>query len=318
MKPNCNHTNGKSINESDNNSTPTNAAQENRPVIPLPNPGEGGPVFPGPSEGTMEENRPVIPLPSPGEGGPVFPAYPNIGRPDGGMGPTTGNMIPNVVGTIISTHPRPNVPCTFCNPISSRNGRVRFLNAASDYNPFIVFVNENMFANPLNFAEVTEYENVSSGNQVITIMGENGYIYVQKNVNVPQNGAITIAIINTDSGLDLEVVADEACDRTANMSCVRVANLSYNSGPLSVVIGNQYLSFTNVRYREVADFMSIWPGMYMYTVSKSGYARVPGMGNNVLLTASINMLRNKNYTIYLFNWNKNSTDTIKAMTIEEL
>ncbi len=37
-------------------------------VIPLPNPGEGGPVYPGDSGGDA-----VIPLPNPGEGGPVYP-----------------------------------------------------------------------------------------------------------------------------------------------------------------------------------------------------------------------------------------------------
>ena len=37
------------------------------PVIPLPNPGEGGPV----PDGEDESNFPVAPLPNPGEGGPV-------------------------------------------------------------------------------------------------------------------------------------------------------------------------------------------------------------------------------------------------------
>ena len=43
-------------------------ADANTPVIPLPNPGEGGPVAPG-----DDTDTPVIPLPNPGEGGPVYP-----------------------------------------------------------------------------------------------------------------------------------------------------------------------------------------------------------------------------------------------------
>lgn len=39
------------------------------PVIPLPYPGEGGPVYPGDDIAA----EPVIPLPNPGEGGPVYP-----------------------------------------------------------------------------------------------------------------------------------------------------------------------------------------------------------------------------------------------------
>ena len=39
------------------------------PMIPLPYPGEGGPVYPGDDPAA----EPVIPLPYPGEGGPVYP-----------------------------------------------------------------------------------------------------------------------------------------------------------------------------------------------------------------------------------------------------
>ena len=50
-------------------------------VIPLPNPGEGGPVYPGNmNNGVTDPGQiPVIPLPNPGEGGPVYPG------PDGGV-----------------------------------------------------------------------------------------------------------------------------------------------------------------------------------------------------------------------------------------
>ena len=44
------------------------------PVIPLPNPGEGGPVDSG-------GGVPVIPLPNPGEGGPVYPGGQGSGIP---------------------------------------------------------------------------------------------------------------------------------------------------------------------------------------------------------------------------------------------
>ena len=38
------------------------------PVTPLPNPGEGGPVYSGDDDSQI----PAIPLPNPGEGGPVY------------------------------------------------------------------------------------------------------------------------------------------------------------------------------------------------------------------------------------------------------
>ena len=46
-------------------------------VIPLPDLGEGGPVYPG-DDPVVE---PVIPLPFPGEGGPVYPGNGGGNRP---------------------------------------------------------------------------------------------------------------------------------------------------------------------------------------------------------------------------------------------
>lgn len=294
----------------------TNAAQEGTPSIPLPNPGEGGPAFPGMPEENIPENgaRPVIPLPNPGEGGPVFPNMGNMGN----MGGNNTTMLPNVIGTIISTHPRPNEPCRFCNPTSTRIGYVRFLNAATGYNPFVIFINENLFSNSLNFGEITEYEKVASGTQVVTIMGENGYIFVQKQVEFMENEYVTIAIINTESGLDIQVIQDTGCDRGANMGCIRAANLAFNSGPLTVVIGNQYITFQNLRYQAVANFESAWPGLYIYTVSRNMIERFPGFGGNILLTSAINLQRNRNYTIFLLSWKRDSSDSIKALVVEDM
>lgn len=228
-------------------------------------------------------------------------------------------MLSNIIGTIISTHPRPNVPCRLCNSSSTRSGYIRFLNAATGYNPFVIFVNDSMISDNFNFAEVTDYERISDGRQIVTVMGENGYIYVQKPIDVTANQYATVAIINTDSGLDIQMIADNGCDRGSNMACIRAANLAHNSGALSVVVGNQYVNFTNLRYRAVADFESIWPGLYIYTVSRNMTARFPGFGGNLLLTASIAVQKNRNYTIYLLNWKRdNNNDTIKALIVEDM
>lgn len=299
----------------------TSAAQEQEPAapsIPLPNPGEGGPVFPGMQENNMPENeaRPVIPLPNPGEGGPVFPGRPPLGGTP--SAPSMPSLPPNIIGTIITTHPRPNEPCRFCGPVVTRVSNVRFLNAATGYNPFVIFINDNLFSSSLSFAELTEYEKVAGGTQMITIMGENGYIFVQKQVEFHNNESVTIAIINTESGLDIQVIDDNGCDRGTNMACIRAANLAFNSGPLTVVIGNQYVTFPNLRYQAVADFESAWPGLYVYTVSRSMVARFPGFGGNVLLTSALNVQRNRNYTIFLLSWKRDSSDSIKALIVEDM
>ncbi|MBE5877601.1 MAG: DUF4397 domain-containing protein [Lachnospiraceae bacterium] len=299
--------------------------REDTPTTPLPNQGEGGPVY---SPDETQDAMPVAPLPNVGEGGPVFPGnnpgmpnrpgIPMPGMPIPGMPmPDFGSTVAGIIGTIISSHPRPNQPCRFCAPNMNRTGMIRFLNAATGYNPFIIYVNENEFSQNLGFAELTEYEYVSVGMPTITVMGENGYIFVQQQIDVKLNDIMTIAIVNTDNGLELQMIMDRGCTRGSNLSCIRAANLAYNSGSLSVNIGNQRVNFPNLRYRAVSNFEQIWPSLYVYTVSRELGARRPGV-NNILLAAPLNVQADRNYTIYLLNWNANSVDTVKALVVEDM
>lgn len=306
----------KKQNNSDINNENNNEIREAQtdavPVIPLPNPGEGGAVYPGNGSngGNIGNNNNNMN----GNMG-TFP-----GVIIGGVGsvPNMPNFIPqNIIGTIISTHPRPNEPCRFCNPNIPRSGNIRFLNAATGYNPFVVFVNENVFSSKLGFGELTGYERVSEGNQIVTVMGDNGYIYIQKPIQVQNNISYTIAIINTDSGMDLEVIEDKKCDRGNSSSCVRAINLAYYSTALSVVIGNQNISFNNLSFKSVSDYEQIWQGEYIYSIIKNSVARFAGFGASVLLTSYLNVQRNRNYTIYILNW-QNSSDAIKALVVEEM
>lgn len=296
--------------------TPENN-QTDQPVTPLPNPGEGGAVFPG-TNGTGGTtggmggtgtggmgNRPVVPLPSPGEGGPVYPGSTN-GSTGGNLG---GLNIPSIIGTIITTFPRPNAPCRFCINQNQTFGNVRFLNAAAGYNPFRVYVNDQLFVSPLNFSEVTSYEKVPSGYQIVTIMGDNQYIYVQKPIMVPRDGSVTVAICNTENGIDLFVVSDTTCNRSNFVSCLRVCNLSFNSGPLSVVLGNNDLQFMNVSYQEVTNFKILTPANYIFYVINGN--------RNIILSSSVDVKIDASYTMYLFNWNISSPDAITVMIVEE-
>lgn len=286
---------------------PGNSDNSNTPVIPLPNPGEGGPVYPGNIDNS---NTPVIPLPNPGEGGPVYPGN------NTGNGNTGNNILSGIIGTIITTYPRPNAPCKFCNT-NSKYGTIRFLNTASGYNPFMIYVNSSLFASSFNYGEVTEYEKVSYGMQTISVLGENGYIFIQKQVMIPQGKTITIAIINTESGIDLYVINDTACTKPFQAGCIRACNLSVNSGPLNVIIGQHYITFNSLEYKDVADFKNIWPGDYNYYVSTTAYNRPTGAAGNVLLSGTIGIDMNVSYTIYLFNWDITSSEAIRALIVEE-
>ena len=283
------------------------------PVVPLPNPGEGGPVPDGEAEG----NFPVVPLPNPGEGGPIpdfdngqTPVIPLPNPGEGGPLPTFPNRPNNGIwGSIITVFPRPIIPCYFCS--TTQYGVVRFLNAAAGYNPFLIYINNQMVVNGLDNAEVSQYGRVSSGMQTVTVSGQNGYVYIQKQINVPLNGAVTVAIINTNSGLDLMEITDSNCNGGLNTGCFRVCNLSNTNRSVNVTLNGGAVIFQNVNYREVTSFRYLPAGYYTVSVSNS-----TSFSGSPLLTSNIYIRGNVSYTLYVFNWN-NSQDAIRILIVED-
>ena len=274
----------------------------NVPVIPLPNPGEGGPVYSGGNQNNGA-NVPVIPLPNPGEGGPVYsgsrPGFPPIFRPifPGNSGSVT--VIPGIT-----------FPCYNCTATSF--GRVRILNASTGYQPVYVYLGNWMVASSLGNGDITGYVQSASGTQTVTVSGANGYVYIQKTVQVRSSASMTIAIINTASGLDIMEISDISCNAPSGSSCLRVCNLSLNLGPFDVSIGNQntsYTAFSNVRYREVTPYTSFYPGWYQLYISRTG-----SYPNTSVATASANMSANTSYTLYIFNA-PNATDGLKTLVV---
>jgi len=272
------------------------------PITPLPNPGEGGPVDSGNS---MDNGAgvPVIPLPNPGEGGPVDsgrPNFPPIFRP----------IFPGGTGGSVTVIPGITFPCYNCTATSF--GRVRILNASTGYQPFYVYIGNWMVASGLANGDITSYVQAASGTQTITVSGANGYVYIQKPVQVRASSSITIAIINTASGLDIMEISDISCNAPSGTSCLRACNLSQNLGPFDVSIGNQnssYMAFTNVRYREVTPYTSFYPGWYQLYIARTG-----AYPSTYVATAAANMSANNSYTLYMFNA-PNATDGLRTMVV---
>lgn len=272
------------------------------PITPLPNPGEGGPVDSGNS---MDNGAgvPVIPLPNPGEGGPVDsgrPNFPPIFRP----------IFPGGTGGSVTVIPGITFPCYNCTATSF--GRVRILNASTGYQPFYVYIGNWMVASGLANGDITSYVQAASGTQTITVSGANGYVYIQKPVQVRASSSMTIAIINTASGLDIMEISDISCNAPSGTNCLRACNLSQNLGPFDVSIGNQnssYVAFTNVRYREVTPYTSFYPGWYQLYIARTG-----AYPSTYVATAAANMSANTSYTLYMFNA-PNATDGLRTMVV---
>lgn len=259
-------------------------------MIPLPYPGEGGPVYPG-----DDPAEPVIPLPFPGEGGPVYPgddpaAEPVIPLPSPGEG---GPVYPGN---------------------TNRTSRVRFLNAAYSYPALRISVANSRFVNRLSYAAVTNYGRVPAGYQVVTVANPGGRVYLRKSLPFQTNGLTTVAVIRTARGLDLLQIEDRCCPPTSGCAALRVGNLAYNSDPLDVIMSDGRVVFGDLRYKEVAPFRNITPGSYRFFYADTNIAPMPpSMGIESLDPAWLDIYppqetfgslwldvsRGENYTVYL-------------------
>lgn len=139
----------------------------------LPNPGEGGPVFPGDDDAAAQS--PAVPLPNVGEGRPIFPGI----------------------------QPLPDTP-SFVLP----NAAVRFVNASHGYAPFRVTIDGTRVVTLLSSGEASCYSRITSGVRTVTITGTDGYVYIQKQLNFRNGRAYIVAIVNRNGGLDLTAAED--------------------------------------------------------------------------------------------------------------
>ena len=149
----------------------------NIPVIPLPNEGEGGAVFPGDTGAA-----PVIPLPNPGEGGPVNPGQSN---------------------TII-IQPLPGFV-----PVPQQLTSVRFLNAACGYPALSLYVGSTPVAGPLEAGRASSFVRFQAGRQTVTITDSSGYIYLQTRLRFEAGERTTIVVLLRDGGLELQRINEE-------------------------------------------------------------------------------------------------------------
>ncbi|MGN0772600.1 MAG: DUF4397 domain-containing protein [Candidatus Ventricola sp.] len=177
------------------------------PVVPLPNPGEGGAVFPGgestpsappPAEGSAE--RPSASQPSTGGTVRPTPSQPSAGGP---VRPTPSQ--PSIGGGV-TIQPLPGTTIT----VPTRYAAVRFLNATHGYPAFRIFVDGTRVVNLLGSGTASGYVRVPAGNRTITVTGQDGYVYIEDVLPFASGSTSTVAIINRAGGLSLVKIAD-AC-----------------------------------------------------------------------------------------------------------
>ena len=260
---------------------PTFPENEVRPDVPLPDPGEGGPLPTVPED----ENKPVVPLPNPGEGGSV-PTFPN--RP--------GSWLPGLIWP--------------------QGASVRFLNAAYGYPAFRVLIEGSARTRFLSYAAVSDYSRVASGYRTITVAGPDGYVYLRKSLPFHGGSVSTVAVVNRPGGLELVQISDSCCKPGGGYSNIRLSNLAYRSRPMDMLLADGRTVFADVGFKHTTPFKRIRPGSYEFLFADTSQEPMPleqdvetldsafiGMEPLPETAASLylDVGRNTNYSVFLLS-----------------
>lgn len=228
---------------------------ENMPVPPIE---EGGtPVYPGenyPVPPIEEGGRPVYPgdnypVPPIEEGG--MPVYPNPGQPS----PPNRPGFPGIVIPI---------------PPLGGSAEVRFLHAAINAVPVTISIDSRTVASDLSYAGATAYTRIADGYRTVTVMSARAprAILFRQNLPFRAGDKTTIAIINSANGIELLQISDNICTGCqAGNAYFRMANLSYNSVPVDLLLFDGRIVFADVHFKEVTPYRRARPGEYGFYVA---------------------------------------------------
>ncbi len=228
------------------------------------------------------ENTPSLPIaPAPG-----IPAYPGEDTPS------------------LPIAPAPGIPA-YPGPDAGRPCQVRFLHAAFGYDPLRILVGSRVFSASLAYAGMTEYRLVKDGFRDVVITNAVGArpILLRRDIPFRAGDRITVAIIDTDEGLELIQIPDIPCQtQMGGCGSMRMVNLAFNSPPLDMRLYDGSIVFGDVRYREVTPFKPVRCGDYMFYLIPTAPCTNPGLDTlpyEPLVSFGINVRPRATYTCYV-------------------
>lgn len=201
-----------------------------------------------------------------------------------------------------------------CIPNSNtRMANVRFLHAAVNQPAVTIRLGNRTVINNMQYGSLTPYY-LDSGSQrtlVTVINTQNGRTLYQGYLNLANNTAYTVAIVNSGSGISLFTVTDTPCN-SRNLGCLRAVNLSPNSGAVDIFLAGYGRIFQNLRQLNATDYRTIQQGTYRASVSETlpcsgnsavimadGYVECNNTRIAIMDSATFNVMNGVTYTLYI-------------------
>lgn len=171
---------------------------------------------------------------------------------------------------------------------------VRVFHASPNAPAVDVYINNNPVVRGLSFKGFSQYQRLQPGLYNIKIYpaGRTDTPVIDTNVNIPAKTIYTAAAIGELPNISLDLILEPLFQRVPGRAYVRFAHLSPNAPALDVVLPSGRKLFSNITYREVANYIPLAPGKYTFNLN------LAGTNNRVLYVPNIRLLPNRIYTVY--------------------
>ena len=231
---------------------------------------------------------------------PISPDTPSWGPPSGGSGSGTVVVIPG------------QTPCFNCSG-NSNCASVRFLHAAVNQPAVSITLGNRTVINNMQYGSFTPYyRDCGSRNTLVTVANsQTGDILFRRYLNFAGQTSYTVSIINDGSGISLFTLTDSPCSQR-NSGCVRVVNLSPNSGPIDVFLSGIGRVFQSVSQLDATDYRTFQRGSYRASVSESlpcgnnssviigdTYVECSNTKIAIMDSSTLNIMAGGTYTLYI-------------------
>jgi len=171
---------------------------------------------------------------------------------------------------------------------------LRVFHASPDAPPVDVYANGTKLASNLFYSGFTEYMPVPAGRYNVRVFpaGQTMNPVINTDVQIPPGTIITAAAVGRVADIELLPIQDPVIPIPTGMTSLRFGHLSPNAPAVDIVLPDGTKLFTNVGYKQVTNYVPVFPGTY------SIFVRPAGTGQNVLYVPNINLSRERFYTIY--------------------
>jgi hypothetical protein len=186
-------------------------------------------------------------------------------------------------------------PCYAPVASTSPNSYVRILHASPDAPPVDIYANGDLVANDLAYEQMTNYVPVPPGDYTIQVYpaGTTTNPVIDTTLSVPEKSSFTVAAVGNLADIGLYPIQEMYMPMVDKRSSyVSFAHLSPDAPAVDVTLPDGTKLFSDISYKEYADYINVEPGTYTLQVRPAG-------ANQIVLTIpNVKLSPGEIYTVY--------------------